>query len=325
MKSFRLFFGALCVLGYLSPAFGATVMGPYVLGSFGARDVSNQDMNEFFALGNQPGPVYIPVYLGEACFTAGYRFTDPFALEASAGVQMGRDTSNLYAFGNVDLQVPSGSLFTASIAPVFCFDTVSSPSSAWFHQVGIRLEYGQVSGEETIQTGDGNASSLSFGGSALGWGLFYRLLNLWPPSRISVGAEAGYEFLKFTNLSAGNAGGVLAGQGGQQLVNLNGVPAFNDDSGLYFRLVVGWTPGSKGAADAGGEETDKDLLALARRSNSQGDKVAAAGYYHDHLLAHPKDGEAWQELGVLYEQNGQAAFAKRCFELAHKMGFNSVK
>jgi len=232
---------------------GAT--GAYVFGAFGGRQVSNQDMEEFFALGAQPGPTFIPSYLGEAALTAGYRFSDPFAVELGGATSMGREESNLYAFGNLDLQVPTGSLFGLSVAPVFCFDTYGSPTSSWLHQVGLRLTWAKVSGTESIQSSDGVSSSQGFSGSAFGWGLFYRLVNLWAPSKLSVGAELGWESLRFNDLSVSGATGPFAGQPGAALENLNGAAAFIDDSGPYLRLVVGWAQDSRrymGARSAGG-------------------------------------------------------------------------
>jgi len=128
------FVRALCSglagLGLLLLPARAAATGPYMFGSFGARVVSNQDMNDFFAMGSQSGAAFIPSEVGEAYLTAGYRFSEPFALELAGGAQQGREESNLYSFGDVDLQVPSGALSLISIAPVFCFDTFTSASSS---------------------------------------------------------------------------------------------------------------------------------------------------------------------------------------------------
>jgi hypothetical protein len=219
--------------------------GAYVLAGFGVREITNQDLSDFFAQGSQPGPKLGPSFVSDATLTGGYRILDPLALELALGTQLGREESNLYSFGDVDVQVPDASLVTLAIAPVYCFDTRGGPESQWLHQVGLRLLCAQVSGTETLQSYGGGFSSLQFSGTGLGWGLFYRLMNLWAPSRINMGAEIGYESLRFTGLTAAGASGGFAGQSGGPWLNLNSAAAFLDDSGPYLRLEVGWSQAPK--------------------------------------------------------------------------------
>lgn len=215
--------------------------GLYVLGELGARMLANQDYSDFFALGTQPGPDFSPSFDGDGMLIAGYRFADPFAVELSAGGQVGRDESALYPFGYLDVQVSSPGPLTFAIAPVFCFDTNGGPAARWLHQVGLRLELAQIWGVESIQSNTDGTGTVDFSGTALGWGVFYRLTNLWDPSSVNVGAELGYESLRFNALRVGSASGILAGQQGGAWMNLNGVQAFMDDSGPTLRLVVGWS------------------------------------------------------------------------------------
>lgn len=325
----------LAALGCLLPASRAMATGPYMLGCFGGRQVSNQDMNDFFSMGDQASSPFVPNYLGEAYLTAGYRFTDPFALEVAGGTQMGREESSLYSFGDVDLQVPSGALSLVSIAPLFCFDTFGSVTSSWMNQVGLRIEYAQISGTETLESAAG-VSSLGFNGSTVGWGLFYRIVNLWAPARLSVGLEMGFDILRFTNLATGNASGVFVGEPSRTLENLNGASAFLDNSGPYLRLVIGWAKDSSsymkngsGASEAGGYYPGTDaarqveeaaLIARARAARRAGDNTAALEFYRAYLHARPTDAAAWRELGQLYEHYGKQAFAKQCFDKAEKLG-----
>ncbi|HTB22300.1 MAG TPA: tetratricopeptide repeat protein [bacterium] len=323
----RAFCSGLAGLGFLLLPAGAAATGPYMFGTFGARVVSNQDMNDFFAMGSQNAAEFIPSEVGEAYLTAGYRFTDPFALELSSGAQQGREESNLYSFGDVDLQVPSGALSLVSIAPVFCFDTFTSSTSSWLNQVGFRLEYAQVSGVETLESTNGSLSSLNFNGQTLGGSLFYRLVNLWPPARLSVGLEAGYEYLRFNQLESGNPSGVFVGQPGRTLQNMNGAQAFLDNSGFYVRLVVGWDKDSIFNKGAGARVASKDvvreasadaLLARARNASKQGDSHTALRCYREYLRVRPTDAAAWTELGRVYESFGRKDFAQECFEQAKK-------
>jgi hypothetical protein len=317
--------GALACL-LLSARLPAT--GPYMFGSFGTREVSNQDMNDFFAMGSQGGSQFIPNTVGEAYLTAGYRFTDPFALEVGGGAQQGREESSLYPFGDVDLQVPTGDLSLLSIAPVFCFDTFGNDTSTWLNQVGLRLDYAQVSGVETLESAGGGISSLDFNGATVGWGLFYRLVNLWAAPRLSVGLEAGYEALKFTDLEAGNPSGVFVGQPGHRLENLNGAAAYLDNSGFYARLVIGWAKDSStdaagpkpGASGSGRAAAEAALLAKARALRLAGDKSGALQCYRAYLVARPTDAEAWMELGKIYQDYGRGAFAQDCFDRARELG-----
>jgi len=300
-----------------------------MFGSFGTREVSNQDMNDFFALGAQGGSQFIPNTVGEAYLTAGYRFTDPFALEVAGGAQQGREESSLYPFGDVDLQVPTGDLNLLSIAPVFCFDTFGGDTSTWLNQVGLRVEYAQVSGVETLESAGGGISSLDFNGATVGWGLFYRLVNLWAPARLSVGLEAGYEGLKFTDLEAGNPSGVFVGQPSRRLENLNGAAAYLDNSGFYARLVIGWAkdssteagqaPGPK-PGGSGREAAEAALLAKARALRLAGDRAGALQCTRAYLVARPTDAEAWLELGKIYQGYGRTAFAQECFDRARELG-----
>lgn len=230
---------AMLALCLLAARLGAT--GAYVLAGFGVRENSNQDLSDFFAQGSQPGPKLSPSFISDATLTAGYRLLDPLALELALGTQLGREESNLYSFGDVDVQVPDASLVTLSLAPSYCFDTVGGTDSQWQHQVGLRILCAQLSGMETLQSYGGGFSSLDFSGTGWGWGLFYRLMNLWAPSRINMGAEIGYESLRFTNLTAAGASGGFAGESGGPWLNLNSAAAFLDDSGPYLRLEVGWS------------------------------------------------------------------------------------
>jgi hypothetical protein len=324
----------LALLAFLLPATRAAATGPYMLGCFGGRQVSNQDMNDFFSMGNQVSAPFVPNYLGEAYLTAGYRFTDPFALEVAGGTQMGREESGLYSFGDVDLQVPSGALSLVSIAPLFCFDTFGSVTSSWMNQVGFRVEYAQISGTETMESAAG-VSSLGFNGSTVGWGMFYRLVNLWAPARLSVGLEMGFDILKFTNLATGNASGVFVGEPGRTLENMNGASAFLDNSGPYLRLVIGWAKDSSsymrsgsGVSDANGsypsteaarQASEAAVLARARAARNAGDNTAALECYRAYLHACPTDAAAWRELGQLYQHYGKQAFAKQCFDKADRL------
>lgn len=324
LSGIRFGLGALgCLL--LSARLAAT--GPYMFGSFGTREVSNQDMNDFFAMGSQGDSQFIPNTVGEAYLTAGYRFTDPFALEVSGGAQQGREESSQYGFGDVDLQVPTGDLSLVSIAPVFCFDTFGGDTSTWLNQVGLRVEYAQVSGVETLESAGGGISSLDFNGATVGWGLFYRLVNLWAPARLSVGLEAGYEALKFTDLEAGNPSGVFVGQPSRRLENLDGAAAYLDNSGFYARLVIGWAKDSSteaqaagpkpgGGAGPGREAAEAALLAKARALRLAGDRAGALQCYRAYLVARPADAEAWLELGKIYQDYGRRAFAQECFDRA---------
>jgi len=332
MNKARLLVRALCFglagLGLLLFPVLASAAGPYMFGTFGARVVSNQDMNDFFALGSQSGAEFIPSEVGEAYLTAGYRFTDPFALELAGGAQQGREESNLYSFGDVDLQVPSGALSLISIAPVFCFDTFTSSTSSWLNQVGFRLEYAQVSGVETLESVNGSLSSVNFNGEALGGSIFYRLVNLWPPARLSVGLEAGYEYLRFNDLESGAPSGVFVGQPGRMLQNMNGAQAFLDNSGFYVRLVVGWDKDSILDRGRGAQPAAKDalreagadaMLARARAAAQSGDARGALRCYREYLRARPTDAAAWRELGRVYESFGRKDFAQECFDQAQKV------
>ncbi|MGH7441889.1 MAG: tetratricopeptide repeat protein, partial [bacterium] len=322
-----------CLWACLCFAVPARAVGPYFFVSLGERQVSGQDMADFFAYGTQQQPQFVPSYLGEAYITAGYRFTDPFALELAGGAQMGREESGAYsALGDVDLQVPSGALSLVSIAPVFCFETFESVSSTWLNQVGLRLEYAQVSGSETLDTGTG-LSSLNFNGQTLGCGLFYRLVNLWAPKRLSVGLETGYELLRFDSLASGNPTGVFVGGPGRVLQNLNGSNAFLDNSGPYVRLVIGWAKDSStelqrtgGTGRAARDERaaqDAALLAAARAAERRGDNAAALEHFRDYLSLRPRDASAWRDLGALYLRYGKKDFAARCFEDARRASEDS--
>ncbi|HTA17131.1 MAG TPA: tetratricopeptide repeat protein, partial [bacterium] len=176
-------------------------------------------------------------------------------------------------------------------------------------------------------------SSLDFNGSTVGWGLFYRLVNLWAPARLSVGLEAGYEALKFTDLEAGNPSGVFVGQPGRRLENLNGAAAYLDNSGFYVRLVIGWAKdssteagqaaGAKSAASGSGsgrEAAEAALLAKARALRLGGDRAGALQCYRAYLVARPSDPEAWLELGKIYQDYGRTAFAQECFDRARALG-----
>lgn len=309
----------------LASSTGLWAVGPYMFATLGARQVSDQDMADFFALGTQQQPNFVPANVGEAYLTAGYRFTDPFALEVSGGAQMGREESNLYSFGNVDLQVPSGALSQLSIAPLFCFDTFGSVTSSWINQIGLRIEYAQISGTETIESPAG-LSSLGFNGATVGWGLFYRLVNLWAPARLSVGLETGYDFLRFGTLQSGNPSGVFAGEPGHTLENLNGVGAYLDNSGPYVRLVVGWARDSSTYMVGAVRPTqtraayETSILTRARADGVRGDNASSLECYREYLRLRPNDGRAWNELGALYLKFSKKDFAARCFDKAAKLG-----
>jgi hypothetical protein len=222
----------------------AHATGAYVFAGFGGRRVADDDMSDFLALGPEPGPTFVPAYLGEGSLVFGYRFYDPFALEFGGSMLMGRESSTTDNLGSVDVQIPSGALMTVSVAPVYCFETASSASNAWFHQVGLRLEHAEVSGQESIESADGTTSTQNFSGTAFGGALFYRIINLWAPARLSVGLEGGYEYLRFNSLNVSSCTGVFAEQASNQWTNLNGNNAYLDESGPYLRLVIGWAADS---------------------------------------------------------------------------------
>jgi len=311
---------------YFAIAAPLCATGPYMFGSFGAREISNQDMSDFFASGSQMGPQFVPSQLGAAALTTGYRFTDPFALEISGGAQLGREESNVVSTGAVDLQIPSGSLTLISVAPLFCFDTYGSVTSTWLHQIGFRLEYAEVSGVETLEAGSA-ISSVNFNGSTLGYGLFYRVVNLWAPARLSVGFEVGYDVLRFGNLVAGDSNGVFVGQPSRALENLNGVPAFLDNSGPYVRLLIGWdkdsetstvsrpqgrAPAQTDTSPAARRRALAQVLAQARAARASGDNAAAVQLYRAYLTQQRTDPKAWRELGALYRVYGKSVFAQQC-------------
>lgn len=174
---------ALLGIAALFLAGKADAAGLYVLGDVGFKSIYQQDMNDSFAGDLDPyGNSYDFGWatLPEGGLTVGYRFQGPFSLEGGVDFLGGRADSDDY--GDTFTVNPTTTFY---FGPVLCLDHYR-----WFFaqrgvsEIGIHVSYASVAGSVDYGYGSGGAD---FSGSATGFGIFFRDLNIWQYSGVTLG------------------------------------------------------------------------------------------------------------------------------------------
>jgi hypothetical protein len=224
----------------------ARAEGLYFLGAVGGKTVYDQDFADYYGYDGYDY-TYDPEGLAEGALNLGYRFSGPIALEASVALTEGRSTSQTlsYDFFGYPSSVDSltvNPVTTVSLGPVFCWDR----RSWWFAQsgvteLGLKVSYAGMTGNESYNDNQGNTGSQDFSGSAVGFGIFLRALNIWNPTGLNVGLEAGFDYQHFATLTVSHGSGVFADPSTTTMENASGGDAYIDNSGGYVRLVIGWS------------------------------------------------------------------------------------
>ncbi len=225
--------------------------GLYVLGGLGIKGVSGQDVSDYYGPGGTllSGPAYYGggATLGEGALSLGWRFGGLMALEASVSIDSGQVNSADVSYYDPNAPGPGydtstltyGPMTTVGLGPVFCFGPQNWPGWRW--QLGVKPEFSEITGSETLTDGVNNTTgSQNFSSSAFGGGVFLRGIYVFP-SGFSLGFETGADFNYFSQLNLSGTKGDFAGNNGQALNQYGGGNAYIDNSGGYLRLIIGWS------------------------------------------------------------------------------------
>jgi hypothetical protein len=225
----------------------AKAEGPYFLFGIGSLLVSQQDATDGLNISGINSPVYTPLGIANPSLVVGYRFP-----HSSTGVELSLETYDdrqyrytySYAgtsYGSIFLDVPGVETWCFSGGPVFTVDT----PGFWFlshsyNEFGAKLGYISAQATATqIDFSSGQSGNVTYTGDSYMGSAFYRLRGPVRYSCLEFGAELGYQFASINTLVDSNSTGILSGLNGSQAKNLNGNNAYLDDSGPYFKIILG--------------------------------------------------------------------------------------